>query len=84
MTLSRVLLAFMENRRDLVAIKNAAIDGMSKEALDAYKQGVRDGLVLAESGAEVSEHDGWTRCDPFIDWGPVRRSVTAYLEVILR
>lgn len=45
---------------------------------------VQDGVALAESLAEVSEHDGWHRTDPFIDWSGVRKALTAYVEVILR
>lgn len=57
---------------------------MSKSEWDAYKQGVQDGVALAESYAEISEHDGWSRTDPRIDWEPVRKVLAAYIEVILR
>lgn len=83
--LRSILLAFLENRQPslLRALEATWVD-MSSDARKAYKQGVQDGVALAESLAEVSEHDGWHRTDPFIDWSGVRKALTAYVEVILR
>lgn len=82
-----VLLAFLERGHrpePLVKALEAAREDMSKSEWDAYKQGVQDGVALAESYAEISEHDGWSRTDPRIDWEPVRKVLAAYIEVILR
>lgn len=84
--LDRLLLAFLERGHrpgPLVDALEAAREKMSPETWGAYRAGVRAGVELAQSYAEVSEHDGWSRTDPRIDWEPVRKALAAYIDVVL-
>ena len=35
---------------------------------EARAEGIREGVELAKEHAEVSEHDGWHKHNPIIDW----------------
>ena len=56
-----------------IAALRARVAALESRVIDA----MREGFELAVEYAEVSEHDGWHRVDPFVDWGVARKALDA-------
>jgi len=48
----------------------------------SYESGMRAGFEVAVENAEVSEHDGWQRTAPFVEWGPARKALEARVAAV--
>ena len=66
---------FCKTCADQYFVANGAILAGAGIDIDAYERGMRDGVALAETHAEVSERDAWTRVAPYIDWSYVRKKL---------
>jgi len=62
------------------AEKASAAEAIACELRGARPASIQQGFDLAYDNAEISEHDGWHRVAPFIEWGIARKALDAALS----